>query len=85
MRRKKIEITDDVKEMVETVTNFFPNDFTKIKNAINEAEKISKDLSKMKHTDYIKCRKELLDAMKSIKELRKNILETHKLFTKEYD
>lgn len=85
MRRKKIEITEDVKENVDLLTNFISEDFKKIKNLVDETETSIANLSKMKHTDYVKARKYLLKIKESTDGLRSDILNTHKIFTEEYN
>lgn len=85
MRRKKVEITYEIEEMVKSVVEFLPNDMKDISVSINESEKLLTELHKMKHTDFIKCRKHLLEAEKKIKKMRENILKTYKIFTEPYD
>ncbi len=85
MRRRKIDITEDVNDMVKSVVEFLPNDMKSITSHLSKANDIIPKLEDMKHNDYINCRKHLLDAEKKIKEMRKNVLQTYKIFTEEYD
>lgn len=83
MRRRKVEITEDLKETVNLITSLIPNDVKEVQQQIDEVNDIVKDLSKMKHTDYIKSRKILLEISRKCIEMRSTILQTHKLFTEE--
>ncbi|BAV39217.1 hypothetical protein BPT24_092 [Tenacibaculum phage pT24] len=83
MRRTKVEITNELKENVKLITDFLNNDFQSLKKMVEEAEPFFSELHKMKHTDYQKVRKILLNISRESMNIRKSVLDTHKIFTKD--
>ena len=82
MRRTKVEITPIIKEMVETTVQFIPNEVELLKNKIKKLESLVSDLHLMKHKDYVNTRKELQGIINDASNMRKNVLQIHKIFTK---
>lgn len=83
MRRTKIKDLSDIKDIVESITNLMPDDVIELKNNIRHLEDHVKRLHNMKHVDYMKSRKILLEISRKSMEMRQTILDTHKLFTED--
>ncbi len=85
MRRKKLEnITDEIRDNVEMMSNFIHKDVLSLEESVLELKNITQNLNKMKHINFMDSRKILLNISKKSKEIRNTLLETHKMFTVEY-
>lgn len=83
MRRKKIDNIETVRETIESITEFLPEELEMISNMLSGARDSVANLKSMRHVDYIKARKVLLNVSKKCNEMRETILLTHKIFTQE--